>query len=139
MNTQKKNGWCDYKMMESLSPTRIVSLDVEECWNTIVRHSNTHDLKSEVQELQYHASEAYGNSQMAKIENWVSKSTRWGTWDRKPYCNDYFSSHVVLVFFCFVRHLYSFPKNNILVLYLFNIPKYLQVLYLIQRRKFKQK
>ena len=56
-------------MMESLSPTRIVSLDVEECLNTTVRHSNTQDQKSEVQELQYHVSEAYENSQMAIIEN----------------------------------------------------------------------
>ena len=32
--------------------------------------------KSEVQELQYHVSEAYENSQEAKIGNCVSKSTR---------------------------------------------------------------
>ena len=83
-------------MMESLSSTRIVSLDVKECWNTIVRHSNTQDLKSEAQELQYHVSEAYENSRMLKIENWVSKSTRWGMWDIKSYSNNYFSLSVVV-------------------------------------------
>ena len=45
MNKQKKNIQCEYKMMESLIPTRIVSLDVKECWNTIVRHSNTRNQK----------------------------------------------------------------------------------------------
>ena len=29
MNTWKKNGRCDHKMMESFSPTRIASLDVK--------------------------------------------------------------------------------------------------------------
>ena len=79
---RRKNRW-GYKMMESLRPTRIVSLDVKECWITIVRHRNTQDLKSEAQELKYHVSEAYENSLMAKKEKWVSKSTRWGTWDKK--------------------------------------------------------
>jgi hypothetical protein len=41
MNTQKKNGWCNYKMMETLEPNKNNQFRGEELQNNIVRHSNT--------------------------------------------------------------------------------------------------
>ena len=45
MNTQKKNRWCDYKMMDTLEPNKNNQFRVEELQNNIARHSKTENKK----------------------------------------------------------------------------------------------
>ena len=45
MNTRKKNGWCDYKMMDTLEPSKNDQFRVKELQNNIARHSNKENKK----------------------------------------------------------------------------------------------
>ena len=45
IDTCKKNGWFDYKMMDTLEPNKNNQFRVEELQNNIARHSKTENKK----------------------------------------------------------------------------------------------